>query len=122
MTGLQAFFMAKCPQCRKGDIFKGSMFSLNFKSVHTHCSHCKVKFESEPGFFWGAMYFSYGLMVGTIILSGTAMFIIYDEPPVIKTGIIIISIAMVLIPFYLRLSRLMLIYLASPYKNFRPDL
>ncbi len=29
--------------------------------MHDHCSHCQLKFQREPGFFLGSIYFNYGL-------------------------------------------------------------
>ena len=34
--------------------------------MHERCPFCNLKFEREEGYFLGAMYFSYGLGVGTI--------------------------------------------------------
>jgi hypothetical protein len=33
--------------------------------MHDHCPVCDLKFEREPGYFLGAMYFSYGLAIAT---------------------------------------------------------
>ena len=32
----------------------------NFDKMHKRCSHCDEDFEREPGFYFGAMYTSYG--------------------------------------------------------------
>jgi uncharacterized protein (DUF983 family) len=60
----------KCPRCHRGDVFTeknpyklGKMFSM-----HRRCSHCGLTYEKEVSFFYGAMYISYGLMVGWFIL------------------------------------------------------
>ena len=29
--------------------------------MHDECPECGVSFEREPGFYYGAMYFSYGI-------------------------------------------------------------
>jgi hypothetical protein len=39
--------------------------------MHDNCSHCGLKYQIEPSFFYGAMYVSYGLNV-----AGIAAFII----------------------------------------------
>lgn len=36
--------------------------------MHSTCSCCGLKYEREPGFFYGAMYVSYALMSGIFIL------------------------------------------------------
>ena len=53
----------KCPLCGTGNLFRGGL------SMHEKCAHCDVKFEREPGFFLGSIYFNYGLtaLLATII-------------------------------------------------------
>ena len=121
MTGLQAFLLGRCPRCRTGSIFQGSLFSKHFKNVHTHCSSCGVKYEQEPGFFWGAMYFSYALVVGLLIVLSIILFSVYDDPSLLLLSEYIIGISVAFIPLIMRLSRLLLIYLAAPYRKFDPD-
>ncbi|MCB0735036.1 MAG: DUF983 domain-containing protein [Flavobacteriales bacterium] len=122
MTGFQAFLKGKCPQCHRGNIFTHSLFSSKFREVHTHCSHCKVKYESEPGFFWGAMYFSYALVVATVVFVSVIIYSTQEEPPLMSTSAIVIGTSLLLTPLHLRLSRLLMVYLASPYRKFRQEL
>ena len=122
MTGFQAFLQGKCPQCRKGPIFKGSLFSKHFKDVHETCSHCKVKYEQEPGFFWGAMYFSYALVVGLLIVLSIIMFTVYDDPSLGLLAGVIIGVSAIMTPLIMRLSRLLLIYLAAPYRKYKKEI
>lgn len=121
MMALQAFLSGKCPQCRTGPLFKSSLFSKQFKQIHSHCSHCGVKFESEPGFFWGAMYFSYALAVGVIIVLSVIIYNVYEEPPLLETCSFIIAVSLILIPLQVRLSRLLMVYLAAPYRKYRKE-
>jgi uncharacterized protein (DUF983 family) len=122
MTSFQAFLKGKCPQCHQGQLFISSIFSLKFKNTHSHCSHCKVKFESEPGFFWGAMYFSYALVVGTIVIASIIIYSLIDEPPLLETSSALIGMTLLLTPLHMRISRLLMVYIASPYRKFRPEL
>lgn len=113
-----AFLQGKCPRCQTGQVFSSSLFSPNFRQVNETCPHCKVKFQSEPGFFWGAMYFSYALVVGLSIVMGVIFYSIYKEPPLLLTSGTIIGTAVLLMPFNLRLSRLLMIYVAAPYRKY----
>ncbi len=36
--------------------------------MNEECSYCGLNYEREPGFFYGAMYVSYGLMSGILIV------------------------------------------------------
>ncbi|MFY0643052.1 MAG: DUF983 domain-containing protein [Bacteroidia bacterium] len=118
-SGINAFLGGRCPQCRKGKIFKYSVFNfLNFKKTHIHCPHCRVKFESEPGFFWGAMYFSYALNVGLAIFMGVLFFNLYEDPPLTPMVLVVLGVSAVASPFVFRLARLLMMYIASPYRKF----
>lgn len=121
-SAAQSFLSGCCPQCRTGKVFLGGLFSKNFKNVHTHCPHCNVKFEQEPGFFWGAMYVSYSLIVGMLIILSVIMFSIFDDPSLLLLCSVIIGIVVPLTPLIMRVSRLMLMYMASPYNKFKPEL
>ncbi|MFO0436645.1 MAG: DUF983 domain-containing protein, partial [Sphingobacteriaceae bacterium] len=56
----------KCPRCHQGDVFtEKNPYKLNkVFSMHETCSHCQLKYEKEPSFFYGAMYVSYALTSG----------------------------------------------------------
>jgi uncharacterized protein (DUF983 family) len=58
----------KCPRCHQGDVFvHGHAYKKGFDQMHTHCSNCHLKYEKEPGFFYGAMYVSYALGVALFV-------------------------------------------------------
>lgn len=42
-----------CPRCGQGKLFKGLHMVEN-------CSGCGMKYEREPGYFLGSIYFNYG--------------------------------------------------------------
>jgi uncharacterized protein (DUF983 family) len=60
----------KCPRCHKGSMFAtNNPYRLNRAFLmHEECSVCRLKYEREPGFFYGALYVSYALMSGIFIL------------------------------------------------------
>jgi hypothetical protein len=60
----------KCPRCHKGDVFteKNPYNLKKIFSLYRHCSNCNLIYEKEVSFFYGAMYISYGLMVGWFFL------------------------------------------------------
>src|SRR5258708_25159976 len=45
----------RCPRCREGRLFKSAL------RMNDPCLICGQVFEREPGYFLGAMYFSYGM-------------------------------------------------------------
>src|SRR2546429_9258164 len=57
---LSSIFHQRCPRCRLGTIFRGSIFR-GFPKMQERRPVCDLKFAREPGYFWGAMYISYGI-------------------------------------------------------------
>jgi uncharacterized protein (DUF983 family) len=61
----QAIRRQACPRCREGQIFDGPLryatLWRGFLKMHDRCPVCGLKFEREPGYFLGALYFSYAL-------------------------------------------------------------
>lgn len=67
---LYSMLTNKCSRCHQGDIFisknpynLSSMFKL-----HSNCSHCNLKYEREPSFFYGALYVSYAISSGWFMI------------------------------------------------------
>jgi len=116
-----AFLSGRCPKCQTGSVFQSSVLSSKFQKVNDKCPHCGTNFSPEPGFFWGAMYFSYGLVTGWCILTAFVFYQIYEEPPLFQTSAVIIGTILLLMPIIARLSRMLLIYLIAPYRKFDPD-
>jgi uncharacterized protein (DUF983 family) len=66
---LASILQQRCPRCRIGRIFQSSIFR-GFPKMCERCSICDLKFEREPGYFLGAMYFSFAL--GVLVLAPIA--------------------------------------------------
>ena len=66
---LRSILQQRCPRCRIGGIFQSSIFR-GFPKMCERCSICDLKFEREPGYFLGAMYFSFAL--GVLIMAPIA--------------------------------------------------
>lgn len=66
---LRSVFLNKCSRCNKGDVFiSNNPYNLpEMFKMHTTCAHCKLKYEKEPSFFYGALYISYGISAGWFI-------------------------------------------------------
>jgi uncharacterized protein (DUF983 family) len=61
---LAAVLKLLCPRCLHGSVFAALW------RMHRFCPACGLEYEREPGYFLGAMYFSYGLS----LLSGAPTF------------------------------------------------
>ncbi|MCG3134274.1 MAG: hypothetical protein HMLKMBBP_01567 [Planctomycetes bacterium] len=67
---LRCLVSHRCPRCRTGAVF------ASLVRMHRECPDCALPFEREPGYFLGAMYFSYALAVAAaapVVLLGIAM-------------------------------------------------
>ena len=119
---ITSFFAGKCPKCRTGKVFAYSVFNLlNFSEVHKHCPACGVKIESEIGFFWGAMYFSYALNVAISVITGLTLFYFFNDPELWIYISVIIPTIIILTPPMTRFSRLMMMYAVAPYRKYNPN-
>ena len=102
----------ECPHCHKGKVFQNTnLFSFKPADMNKECPVCKFNFTQELGFYWGAMYASYGLAVAEA-------FITYFICRLFGTGTydminlwVIIAAILFLSPFNFRMARLIWLYL-----------
>lgn len=69
------------------------------------CPECGLPFLREAGYFLGAMYVSYGLGVLTILPTGVLLAVVLEWPLAVVIPLVIIQ-AILLMPFFLRFSRI----------------
>jgi uncharacterized protein (DUF983 family) len=120
----QAVLEARCPRCREGRLFTHPWWNITkFDRMHTNCPHCNVRYEVEPGFFYGAMFVSYGFSVGVLIALGAAIYVLFDDPENIWTGYIIpiTVVSLLMVPFNFRASRVLFLHLFSGLR-YQPEL
>jgi uncharacterized protein (DUF983 family) len=72
INALEAVWRQRCPQCREGAIFRGPLWR-GILAMHERCPHCGLKYEREPGYFIGAMYFSYLISLPPALLISIAI-------------------------------------------------
>jgi len=115
-TKLYSILNNKCPKCHQGDFFidKHAYNLKTFVKMHDRCSHCGEVFNKEVGFYYGAMYVSYGLN----ITYGISLFLVMVL--LLKLNVMIflfsfLGLVVVLFPVTMRISRLMYINLFVSY-------
>ena len=100
----------KCPRCHKGDLFLTSAFNLSgFYKMHRHCPVCEQTFEPEPGFYYGAMFISYGMVVIMSIFTWLILFFIF-HPAFAVYVVVILILNVLLLPFIFRYSRTLFLF------------
>jgi uncharacterized protein (DUF983 family) len=67
VTFFQAVMHERCPRCRTGPIFRAPLWR-GFLAMHDCCPVCGLRYEREPGYFLGAMYFSYLLSIPPVLV------------------------------------------------------
>jgi uncharacterized protein (DUF983 family) len=100
----------KCPRCHKGNLFITSAFNIRgFYKMHPSCPACEQTFEPEPGFYYGAMFISYGMLVFMSITTWIILFFAFN--PVFEVYVVVILILNVLLlPFIFRYSRTLYLF------------
>ncbi|KIC00430.1 hypothetical protein OA93_02225 [Flavobacterium sp. KMS] len=103
---LNSILKGTCPKCQNESMYedKNPLHLTKVLKMNESCSHCGLKYQIEPSFFYGAMYVSYGLNVAL----GIAAFIIsyvFLNSSIEASFIAIVVTLVVLFPFVLRWSR-----------------
>ncbi|MCC5944329.1 MAG: DUF983 domain-containing protein [Bernardetiaceae bacterium] len=75
------------------------------------CSECGLYYEREPGFFWGAMYISYGFAIATVLTAFAIMTILVDHVKLWQYFVAIFVPLFIIAPFAFRYSRVLMLYL-----------
>ncbi len=96
-----------CPHCHKGKVFENSnpySFTKGLK-MKDSCSECGLKYEREPGFFYGSLYVNYALSSGIfIVLYLSDALWIHMETWLLLTLVVVLLLG--LYPVTYRLGRL----------------
>jgi len=116
-----AMLHCKCPRCRRGNMFRGGIYS--FGGININCPHCNMLFEIEPGYFYAAMYVSYALNVAEAVTIALATRIITQNTtsPWLYLSTILGG-CFILSPINFRYSRVILLYWLSPKVHYQPQL
>ncbi|HEV8515729.1 MAG TPA: DUF983 domain-containing protein [Cyclobacteriaceae bacterium] len=107
---LTAIGQGRCPRCRKGYIFKYPLSQFRkFSVMNATCSSCEASFEPEPGFYFGALYVSYGFTVTLFFLVWAALHFLLSPPDWVYY-VSFIGSAALFIPISFRYSRILFLY------------
>ena len=106
----------KCPRCQEGDFFISHPYDLR-KAGNTHekCSNCDLKYSKEPGFYYGAMYVSYGLTVALFVAMWVSFNLFFENISVGLQIFLIISTTVLLTPYIYALSKIIWINIFIKY-------
>ena len=105
LSQFQSITNLKCPRCRTGNLFFTSTMSFQKPfDMPERCQHCKLLYSPEPGFFYGAMFISYGIWGWFSILFCLAL-VFYFQYSVNATFAILLLISAASFLWLFRISR-----------------
>jgi uncharacterized protein (DUF983 family) len=115
---LYSILTGSCPRCQKESMYvDNNLLHLSkILKMNDRCSHCGLKYQIEPSFFYGAMYVSYGLNVAIGIATFVIAFVLFK----VSIGVAFVSIVAAIIlmyPLVMRLSRSIYINIFVSYKK-----
>jgi len=113
---ISSILLGKCPRCRKGNLFvdKNPYHFKNLSKMHATCPCCQMATEPEPGFYYGAMYVSYGLGVSVFIANFILLVLVFPVPDFVfiaTNTLLLLS----LWPFIFRIARMVYLNLFEKY-------
>ncbi len=103
---LNSILTGSCPKCQNESMYvdKNPLHLSKVLKMNENCSHCGLRYQIEPSFFYGAMYVSYGLNVAVAV----AAFIIsklFLGLDLVQSFIVIVSMVVIAFPFVVRWAR-----------------
>lgn len=115
---LYGIINCKCPQCHSGNLFVNqNHYNLKHTlEMNEKCNSCGLYYEKEPGFWTGAMYISYVLIVGMVLISLLILYLLLEQKSEVIIGVNF-SIVVLSYPLLLRYSRVLYLYLFIRYKK-----
>jgi|SRR5690606_29066618 len=123
LTALQAAAQGRCPRCRTGHIFTGPAYGLTRQKMYETCPHCGLRYEREPGYFYVAMFVSYGMIVAELVTACVATYVLSGgtENPWVYLGVALL-IGVGLSPFNFRYSRIVLLHWLTPGLSYQREM
>lgn len=115
MNKLQAIFKMKCPQCREGDMFVAPFNFSKPLDMHKYCEVCKNNLEPEPGYYFGAMFISYG-WTGWLCIFAVGFTMIFLGWTIAQSFALLIALFAVSFFWVMRISRSIYAHLDMKYK------
>jgi hypothetical protein len=93
----------------------GTLYSSRFAQMHPSCPCCGQVFEPEPGYYYGAMYVSFGFSTAVFLL---VLFVLNLLVAEITMAMVLTSVLVIVVgflPITFRLSRVLWINIFVRY-------
>ncbi len=117
-TKLYSILKFKCPECNEGDFFVSHPYNLKQSGkIYEKCKVCGCDNNPEPGFYYGAMYVSYGIGVAVFVSVFLIIYLTVPEPTPTLYITAIISLMVVFAPLLYALSKIIWINMFKSFKK-----
>jgi len=111
VSATRAVITAKCPKCRKGNLFPVFVMSYRrLSDINQICPNCKETLVPEPDFYYGAMYISYAFSVALVVTVMVAMNVLFQRPALSFYLVAVVVANLLLLPLMLRYSKVLYLY------------
>ncbi len=103
---LYSILFGACPKCHQESMYdnKNPYALPDTLRMNEKCSHCNLKYQMEPSFFYGSMYVSYGVGIAFAVTAFVISYLIF-ESSLVTAFIAIVITLIVFMPIIMRLSR-----------------
>lgn len=110
---------SKCPRCHDGPLFPpGTLYHpKRFAEMYESCPCCGLAYEKEPGFYYGAMYVSFGISTGIFLAVFFLLNLFVAEITFSMIFTMIVVIVIGLLPVNFRVSRAIWINIFEDYEG-----
>ncbi|MEO1261736.1 MAG: DUF983 domain-containing protein [Bacteroidota bacterium] len=116
MTLIKSIFTYQCPRCRSSKIFKTPFQFTNPLAMPEKCPNCELNFEQEPGFYFGALFISYGVSI--VLFLSIALSLVFGFDWSVGRSMAVVLIVAALFFFkIMRVSRSIWIHIIIKYEK-----
>lgn len=98
---------------------EGTLYTTKFMKMNDRCSYCNQSFMPEPGYYFGAMFVSYGINAAFFIAVWLGLYLFTDEISITEMVIALLLVVFGFLPVTFRLSRVLWIYIFVRYEGKR---
>ena len=96
---------------------EGTLFTTRFMKMNNRCSCCGQSFTPEPGYYFGAMFVSYGINAVFFIAVWLSAYLFMKEISLTFMIVALLIVIVGLLPITFRLSRVLWIYIFVKYQG-----
>ena len=100
----------RCPRCRKGIMFPKRLISAKALEMNETCDNCNLRYEVQPGFFYGAMYINYAFVVAIFAIQTTLLYLL-DAMDTIWLYLLSPITCVLMLPIIYRTGRILFLHL-----------